>query len=187
MRVEFDLHVSSLWFPYIVADACCIVSHETYLQLNAMRSTWLQVAVPRADGDSLHNYYSPCIDCLVLYIVIVFCWFNLSLVYIPYFRSGIRRCSYVVSSISLHLHSSMIYIRQWSSRYDLHSSMTIYMQTFIIKLAFLAAWLCLTYCCCGYCHCCDEFIWSSHPALINFISHTVLRICIGRRGFGQIN
>ena len=30
------------------------------------------MAVPRADGNSLHNYYSPCIDCLVLYIVIVF-------------------------------------------------------------------------------------------------------------------
>ena len=37
-----------------------------------MRSTRLQVAVPRADGNSLHYYYPPCIDCLVLYIVIVF-------------------------------------------------------------------------------------------------------------------
>jgi hypothetical protein len=63
---------SSLWFPCIVADACCNASYETYSQLNAMRSTWLQEAVPRADGNSLHNYYPPCIDCLVLYIVIIF-------------------------------------------------------------------------------------------------------------------
>jgi hypothetical protein len=79
---------------------------------------WLSLA--RADGNSLHNYYPPCIDCLVLYIVIVFCGFNLSLIFIPYFRSEIRRCSYVASFISLHLHSSiltdqagMIYIRRW--------------------------------------------------------------------------
>jgi len=38
----------------------------------------------------------------------------------------------------------------------------------MIKLAFFAAWLCLTYCCCGYCRCCDEFISSSQPALIDF-------------------
>jgi hypothetical protein len=51
--------------------AAMFLMKPAYLQLNAMRSTWLQVAVPRADGNSLHSY-APCIDCLVLYIVIVF-------------------------------------------------------------------------------------------------------------------
>jgi hypothetical protein len=52
--------------------AAMFLMKSAYLQLNAMWSTWLQVGVPRVDGNSLHNYYPPCIDCLVLYIVIVF-------------------------------------------------------------------------------------------------------------------
>ena len=101
---------SSLWFPCIVADACCNASYETYSQLNAMRSKWLQEAVPRADGNSLHNYYPslPCIDCLVRYVVIVFVDLIYILFFIPCIRSGIRRCSYVVSFISSHLNSSIV-------------------------------------------------------------------------------
>jgi hypothetical protein len=99
--------VLNLIFVFIRCDfhtlllmlAAMFLMKPAYLQLNVMRSTWLQVAVPRADGNLLHNYaqmyrLSCAIHCNC------FCGFNLSLVFIPYIRSGIRRCSFVVSFIS---------------------------------------------------------------------------------------
>ena len=106
--------------------AAMFLMKPAYLQLNVMRSTWLQVAVPRADGNLLRSYapmhrLSCAIHCNC------FCGFNLSLFFIPYIRSGIRRCSFVVSFISLHLHSliaadqaGIIYIRQWLYTCKIH-------------------------------------------------------------------
>ena len=114
-------------FFAVISRHCCwgLLQCLSWNQF-AMRSTWWQVAVPRADGNSLHNYYPPCIDCLVLYVVIVFVGL-ICLFFIPYIRSGIRRCSFVVSFISLHLHSliaadqaGMIYIRQWLYTCKIH-------------------------------------------------------------------
>ena len=69
----------------------------------AMRSTWLQVAVPRADGYSLRNNYPSMYRFSCAIGCNCFCAFNLSSCFIPYIISGIRRCSYVVSFISSHL------------------------------------------------------------------------------------
>ena len=71
--------VSSLCFPYIVADACCNASYETYLQLNALRSTSLQEVVLRADGNSLHNY-APMYRLSCAIHCYCFCGFNLTFV-----------------------------------------------------------------------------------------------------------
>jgi hypothetical protein len=172
MHVEFDLRVSSLWFPCIVVDACCNVSHETYLQLNAMRSTWLQVAVPRADGNSLHNYYPPCIDCLVLYIVIVF----VGLICLWFLFLTLDQ-KYVDAAMLYPLFHCIYTLQFWLIRQVWFIFVNGYIHVkFIIKLDFLAVWLCLTYCCCGYCRCCDEFISSSQPDLIDFILHIILEI-----------
>ena len=84
-----------------------------------MRSTWLQVAVPRADGYSLHKYYPSMYRFSCAIRCNCFCAFNLSSCFIPYIISGIRRCSYVVSFISSHL----LFNCDWS---DLNSSMATY-------------------------------------------------------------
>jgi hypothetical protein len=68
-----------------------------------MRSTWLQVAVPRADGYSLRNNYPSMYRFSCAIGCNCFCAFNLSSCFIPYIISGIRQCSYVVSFISSHL------------------------------------------------------------------------------------
>jgi hypothetical protein len=108
-----------------------------------------------------------CIDCLVLYIVIVF----VGLIYLCFLFLTLDQ-EYVDAALLyplFHCVNGYIHVK------------------FIVKLDFLAAWLCLTYCCCGYCRCCDEFISSSRPNVIDFSLHIILEICIGRRGFGQIN
>ena len=126
--------VSSLWFPDIVAEACCNASHETNLQWEAHDYKWLSLG-----QTDIRNYpsmyrFSCAIGCNC------FCAFNLSSCFIPYIISGIRQCSYVVSFISSHL----LFNCDWS---DLNSSMATYI-AFNSGLYLLAAWLCLTYSCC---------------------------------------
>ena len=92
--------VSSLWFPDIVAEACCNASHETNLQWEAHDYKWLSLG--QTDIRCI-NTIPPCIDFLVRYVVIVFVRLICLRVFIPYIISGIRQCSYVVSFISSHL------------------------------------------------------------------------------------
>ena len=107
-------------FFAVISRHCCwgLLQCSSWNQF-AMRSTWLQVAISRADGYSLHKYYpfmyrfSCAIRCNCFYV------FYLSSCFIPYIISGIRRCSYVVSVISSHL----LFNCDWS---DLNSSMATY-------------------------------------------------------------
>jgi hypothetical protein len=57
--------------------AAMFLMKPAYLQLNTMRSTWLQVAVPRADGNSLHSY-APMYRLSCAIHCNCFCGFNLS-------------------------------------------------------------------------------------------------------------
>ena len=107
----------------------------------------------------------PCIDCPVLYVVIIFVglislWFlflTLDHVYVDAALLYLLfHCIYTLWLWLIRQVSWFIFVNGY-----IHVK-------FIIKLAFLAAWLCLTYCCCGSCRCCDEFISSSQPALIDF-------------------
>jgi hypothetical protein len=162
--------------------AAMFLMKPAYLQLNAMRRTWLQVAVHRADGNLRHSY-APMyrLSCAIrrnCFCGLISLWFlfltldqenvDAALLY-PLFHCIYTLWLRLIRQVWFIFVNGYIHVK------------------FIIKLAFLAAWLCLTYCCCDYCRCCDEFIASSRPALIDFIFHTILEICIGRRGFGQIN
>ena len=115
--------VLNLIFVFIRCDfhtlllmlAAMFLMKPAYLQLNAMRSTWLQVAIPRADGNSLHSY-APMYRLSCAIHCNCFCGFNLSLF--------------------LFLTLDQEYV----------DAALLYPLFHFVKLVFLAAWLCLTYC-----------------------------------------
>jgi hypothetical protein len=72
--------VSSLWFPYIVADACCnemLCEAHDYNRLSRGQT-----------GICCINTIPICIDCLVLYVVIFLVDLICLLFFIPCIRSG---------------------------------------------------------------------------------------------------